>query len=187
MQSYHKRLLVPFAESWPDAFGEPPKALEPVSAGSALPVFDTGSARVGPAICFEIADAASVRALARDGARFLVNLTNDAWFRGTEAPHLPWAQIRAIESGLPVVRVANAGRSVIFDPLGRAVAQSEPTGPVGVLEGTVPPAIATVYVATGEVFLPACAAVVVLGLVASVVGTARRRALVAEGVVRDGL
>ena len=55
MQSYHKRLLVPFAESWPDVFGEPPKALEPVSAGSALPVFDTGSARFGPAICFEIA------------------------------------------------------------------------------------------------------------------------------------
>ncbi|MEW6268059.1 MAG: apolipoprotein N-acyltransferase [Thermodesulfobacteriota bacterium] len=187
MQSYHKRLLVPLAESWPSFLGAPPASLEPVTAGSALPVLDAGETRFGPLICFEIADAASARALARDGASFLVNVTNDVWFQGTEAPHLRWARIRAIESGLPVVRVANAGTSVVFDPLGRAVVSSEPAARgEGVLTGTVPPAIETVYVATGEVFLPACATVVVLGVAASVVVVLRRRrALVAEAVVGD--
>lgn len=186
MQSYHKRLLVPLAESWPAWLGAPPAALAPVAAGHALPVLRTGETSFGPLICFEIADAASARALARDGASFLVNLTNDTWFRGTEAPHLPWARIRAIESGLPVVRVANAGRSVMFDPLGRAVAASEPAAPVGILEASIPPAIDTFYVATGEVFVPACAAVVALGVAASVVARVRRRrTLIPEAVVRD--
>jgi apolipoprotein N-acyltransferase len=187
LHSYHKRLLVPLAESWPSFLGAPPAALEPVVAGSSLPVLDAGGWRFGPLICFEIADAASARALARGGASFLVNVTNDAWFRRTEAPHLRWARIRAIESGLPVVRVANAGTSVIFDPMGREVATSEPAAPVGLLEAAIPPAVDTVYVATGEVFLPACATVVALGVVASiVVGVRRRRALVSKAVAGDG-
>lgn len=183
LQSYHKRLLVTLAESWPSFLGAPPAALEPVVAGTTLPVLDGGKVRFGALVCFEITDAASARALARDGATLLVNPTNDAWFRGTEAPHLRWARIRAIESGRPVLRVANAGTSALFDALGRSVASSTPAGPVGVLEAVVPRALDAPYVATGEVFLPACAVVVVLGMVLSV--RARRRARVAEAVLRD--
>jgi apolipoprotein N-acyltransferase len=170
MRSYHKRLLVPLAESWPPIFGAPPASIEPISAGRELPLLRAAGTTFGALICFEIADAASARALARNGASFLLNVTNDVWFRGTDAPHLRWARIRAIESGRPVVRVANAGVSAIFDPLGGTVAMSHPTAPVGVLEGLIPPAIDTVYGATGEVFLPACLGFVAVGAAASLLG-----------------
>lgn len=184
IESYHKRLLVPLAESWPAFLGAPPAALEPVSPGDELPVLHAGDARFGPLICFEIGDAASARALARGGAAFLVNPTNDVWFRGAEAPHLRWARVRAIETGRPVVRVANAGASVIFDPLGRVAAWSAPAAPVGVLDATLPPPLDTVYVATGEVFVPACALLVALGAAASVIGVRPGRTRVAEAVLR---
>jgi len=185
IQSYHKRLLVPLAEAWPALLGEPPAALEPVAPGQVLPVLDGGTTRFGPLICFEIGDASSARALARDGARFLVNASNDAFFRGGEAPHLRWARVRAIETGLPVVRVANLGTSVVLDPYGRVVAWRDPGDAPTVLEATVPPAVATTYVAAGDWFLRASAAIVALGAAASVL-IRRRRALVAEAVVGRG-
>lgn len=174
IESYHKRLLVPLAEAWPALLGTPPASLEPVAAGRELPVLAAGDTRFGPSICFEIADAASVRALARDGARFVVNLTNDAFFAGVSAPHVAWARLRAIESGLPVVRVANAGTSVVFDPLGRAVAMHEAREGPGTLEAAVPAQQPTPYVATGELFLPACLTMVGIGMMASVRVRARR-------------
>lgn len=197
MESYHKRIPVLLAESWPSFLGAPPASLEPVAAGTELPVYRAGALSFGPLICFEIGDPASARTLARAGAELIVNPSNDAWFRGTEAPHLRWARVRAIESGRPVVRVANAGRSVMIDALGREVAASEPpplpdgalaaaTQPPGVLQAAVPPSRDTLYVATGEVFLPACAIVVLIGVVASV-RVRQRRAGVAEAVLRHRL
>jgi apolipoprotein N-acyltransferase len=183
IESYHKRLLVPLTEAWPAFLGDPPDALEPVDAGTTLPVLHAGRSAFGPLVCFEIGDAASARTLARDGARFLLHASNDVWFRGTEAPHLRWARVRAIESGLPVVRVANAGMSGVIDPHGRVVFSSTPSSRPGVLAARVPEPVPTAFVATGEWFLPACAIVVLLGAVASV---GSRRALVAEAVVGRG-
>src|SRR5262249_55987494 len=113
MLSYHKRLPVPFAESWPGGPGGPPWGIEPVAAGQELALFGDGLARFGPLICFEITDAASVRGLAGGGARLVVSVNNDVWFGEHEAPHLVWARIRAVESGLPVVRATNQGTSAI--------------------------------------------------------------------------
>ena len=53
----------------------------------------------------------------------LVNVTNDAWFGDTPGPyqHFRQAQVRAVESGLPLVRAANNGISGVIDPRGRVV------------------------------------------------------------------
>lgn len=52
---------------------------------------------------------------------FILNVTNDAWFGNTPGPyqHLRQAQIRAVETGLPVVRAANTGISAFIDEKGR--------------------------------------------------------------------
>ena len=163
MRSYHKQVVIPIAESWPAFLGPPPPALDPVVPGREFVLFGEGAARFGPLICFEITDAYSARTLARLGARFLVNVNNDAWF--DEAPHWLWVPVRAVETGRAVARASNGGTSAIVDPFGRVIASGRATNGPTVLAGAMPDPVDTVYVRTGEVFLPLCLLVVLAGLV----------------------
>lgn len=77
---------------------------------------------VSPVICFEMAFPGSV--LKKNGhpePQWMVHLTNDAWFGDSIGPrqHLHLARVRAIEEGLPVIRVANTGISAVIDGCGR--------------------------------------------------------------------
>jgi apolipoprotein N-acyltransferase len=165
LASYHKRNLVPLAETWParlPLIGSPPPDLAGLSAGTEATVFPLGESAFGVLICFEITDAAGARTLAQRGARFIVNLTNDAWFAtSARPPHLPWAAVRAVESGLPVVRAANAGPSAVFDRFGRMVAERHGAG---LFAATMPPPAPTLYTRGGHAFLVACAALVAGGI-----------------------
>jgi apolipoprotein N-acyltransferase len=164
MRSYHKRGLVPFAEHWPALAGSPPADLVSLDAGREATVFALGDTAFGVLICFEITGARGARDLVRAGARFIVNLTNDAWFAAAgRPPHLPWAALRAVETGLPVVRAANAGPSTVFDRFGRR----GPTSRAGLLAVVVPDAEPTLYARHGDVFLAACLVVVVAGVAAA--------------------
>jgi apolipoprotein N-acyltransferase len=90
------------------------------------PAADPGAA-FGVLICFESAFADLARRYRRDGADFLVNITNDAWF-GREPwytrttalwQHPAHMTMRAIENRVGVARSANTGTSLFIDPLGR--------------------------------------------------------------------
>ena len=61
------------------------------------------------------------------GVDFIVNVTNDAWFGKTAASeqHLSMAIFRAIEMGVPLVRVANTGISAVIDKNGKILVKSE--------------------------------------------------------------
>ena len=67
-------------------------------------------------ICFEDTFPYLAREAVRDGAQFLVVITNDAWFSKSAAPyqHLQASVLRAIENGVPVIRAANTGISAII-------------------------------------------------------------------------
>jgi apolipoprotein N-acyltransferase len=60
-----------------------------------------------------------------DKAEFLLNISNDEWFDGSIGleQHAHHARLRAVESGLPLLRATNSGVTMLVDPLGRVTAQ----------------------------------------------------------------
>jgi apolipoprotein N-acyltransferase len=108
-------------------------------------------------------------------AQYILNITNDAWFDGSIglAQHADHARLRAVEEGLPLVRVANSGLTEVIDPLGRVTASLPPEA-IGVLNVSVPDRLAgTIFSRFG--YWPLGAAMV-LGLAIAVASSRRRRA-----------
>jgi apolipoprotein N-acyltransferase len=82
------------------------------------------------AICYEIADVALVRARTRrmgDQSGYLVFASDENWFAGTWEPfqQLQMARMRALETGLFVLRSTNAGHAAVIDPSGRLRVQGD--------------------------------------------------------------
>jgi apolipoprotein N-acyltransferase len=77
--------------------------------------------RFSTLICFEDTIPEMSRKFVKNGAQFLVNITNDAWFMESSAPyqHAAASVFRAVENRVPVVRVANTGLSCFIDHYGR--------------------------------------------------------------------
>ena len=69
----------------------------------------------------------------------LVNLTNDAWFGDTPGPwqHLEQVRMRAVEEGIPMIRVANTGVTAAFGPSGRVLGRIG-LGGTGFIDVAVP-------------------------------------------------
>lgn len=63
----------------------------------------------------------------RDAARWIVTISNDAWFgRGLgPAQHYSQNRYRSIESGLPMARVASRGATAVIDGFGRETARGQ--------------------------------------------------------------
>jgi apolipoprotein N-acyltransferase len=124
---YAKRHLVPFGEFLPfkswlgplvDLFEIP---MSDFSRGAAeRPLLAVGGRMAGVSICYEDAFPAQV-AQAVPEAEFLINVSNDAWFGDSLAPHqhLEIARMRALENGRYLLRATNTGISAIIDERGR--------------------------------------------------------------------
>src|SRR5205085_2562900 len=122
---YDKIQLVPFGEFVPlsRVLGFVRRWAEFISqleAGSHAVVFNAPPAPFGIVICYEGIFPDLVRQFVRDGARLMVNMTNDAWFGRTSGPeqHLTMYPFRAVEHRVSVVRAANTGVSAFIAPNG---------------------------------------------------------------------
>lgn len=92
------------------------------AGGSRRPITLPSGSRVLPLICYEIIFPGETGSSA-SGADLIVNVTNDAWYGDTPGPyqHFRQAQVRAVETGLPLVRAGNNGISAVVDAHGRIV------------------------------------------------------------------
>ena len=74
-------------------------------------------------ICFEDIFPEIASQFTRNGAAFLVNITNDAWYKKTSAAyqHAQASIFRAVENRVNVIRAANTGVSCFIDQKGRIV------------------------------------------------------------------
>jgi apolipoprotein N-acyltransferase len=130
------------------------------SAGRTPGLFEVGGERLGVLICLEATYPGMARTLERAGATALLNLSNDGWYRGRggDRQHLQQVVFRAIETGLPVVRVTTTGITAVIAPDG-SIAATLPPGP-GALRIRVPAPspVRPLYARVGDVFAWSCVA-----------------------------
>jgi apolipoprotein N-acyltransferase len=125
---YDKIHLVPFGEYVPlsrvigfvRGWAEFIADLEP---GTSAVVFPGPPAPFGVVICYEGIFPDLFREFVNNGARIMVNMTNDGWFGRTSGPdqHLAMYPLRAVEHRIAVVRAANTGISAFIAPSGQIV------------------------------------------------------------------
>ncbi len=130
-----------------------------------LPVCGT---EAGLLVCYEAIFPELAREYVRNGARILINITNDAWFGDSSAPyqHLAIAVFRAVETRTPLLRAANTGITALVDQNGHI------RGMTGLFEeafksGEVTPGTAdALYLRTGDMPAWVCVALMALILLA---------------------
>ena len=151
LASYDKTHLVPFGEYLPfepvlNSIGinQFVTAFKGWSAGESRNLMQTPTTPPFlPLICYEAIFSGALFSKSPDGAaqkaQFILNLTNDAWFDNSIGPDQSFqhARLRAVEQGLPMIRVANTGKSAIIDPLGRISSVMEP-GEIGIADADIP-------------------------------------------------
>ncbi len=125
-----KRRLVPFGEYLPLRFlmgASSAIAAEAgdFEAGTTLVLHPSAEARIGALVCYEAVFPSLAREAAMAGADLLVTMTNDSWFGWSSGPrqHLAHSVLRSAETGLPLLRAANTGISVIVDGDGRLLGE----------------------------------------------------------------
>ena len=131
--TYDKSHLLPFGEYVPFRSFLNRLGVERIAAGQgdfqagkgATTLSLAGLPPVGVLICYEAIFPGEIVGDS-ERPRWLLNLTNDAWFGQTAGPyqHFTMSRVRAAEEGIPLVRVANTGISGIADAYGRVVVQS---------------------------------------------------------------
>jgi apolipoprotein N-acyltransferase len=128
---YYKRHLVPFGEYFPvPAFVRSWLRLmslpyADISAGNdRQPILSAAGQKLGLTICYEDAFGSSQLRVLRD-ATLLINVTNNAWYGDSTAPHqhLQIARMRALEAGRYLVRAANDGITAAIGPHGEILAR----------------------------------------------------------------
>lgn len=129
-----------------------------------------------PLICYEIIFQDEIEGLPQADARpgFILNVTNDAWYGTTPGPyqHLRHAQASAVTFGLPLVRAANTGISVVTDAQGREIAGLG-LGLEGVVASRLPrPAGPTIFSQVGN--LPFLLALIGAAIASVVLGRGKR-------------
>jgi apolipoprotein N-acyltransferase len=160
---YAKQHLVPFGEYVPfreylDWIGALDQVSFDYTAGDRRRLFQAGGHRFETVICFESAFAPLVREAVRDGAEFLVVSTNNRSYRrsGLSAQHVALSQMRAAETGRPVLHAAISGISAVVEPDGSVRRRSElfvntiTRGSITTTTGRTP------FVRFGEWVLAAC-------------------------------
>jgi len=161
---YNKIHLLPFAEYLPYRDAWPwPSSLASMAGhftpGDRHSVFTLEKGAFGVLICWESIFPDLVREFVNNGAQFLVNITNEAWFGETAAPYqfLSMNVFRAVENRVAIARAANTGISCFISPFGEVTGRVTNGGKDIFVEGylTQPVPLSsmrTFYTLYGDVF-----------------------------------
>ena len=118
---YDKTFLVPFGEYFPlegllkflNIFNNSYRLIDGFSSGTGLTLIkNSGLPNLLPLICYEALFSNEILGKVKE-AKWILNITNDAWFGigGGPKQHLNIARMRALENNIPLIRVSNNGIS----------------------------------------------------------------------------
>lgn len=177
LAKYNKIHLVPFGEYIPLRnllpFLETIVPIGDVEHGKEYTVFKIQNQKFSVLICFEDVFPELSRRFVKQGADFLVNITNDGWYKETPAAyqHLQASVLRAVENRVFIVRAANTGVSAFIDPSGGIIATvSNNAGKEIFVEGYKTAEIDVLkrplsfYTRFGDAFILACLFFVIYGI-----------------------
>ncbi len=163
--TYEKVHLVPYGEyvpfkKWMPFLGKLVAEVGDFSPGKKGDTISRNGYTLGVLICYEIIFPRLSRALVKNGADLLVNITNDAWFGRTSAAyqHFSTAVFRAVENKRTLVRSANTGISGFIDPTGRIRTETQLFVADTKTIHTSLMHIKTIYTKYGDVFAFLCLA-----------------------------
>jgi apolipoprotein N-acyltransferase len=170
--AYYKHHLVPFGEYLPlrrflgTLLQVMPLPVADFSAGKlGQPLVRAAGYPVGVSICYEIIFGEEIITQLPQAA-FLVNVSNDAWFGDSLAPHqhLEMARMRALETGRYLLRATNTGITAIIGPDG-TLRERGPQFETAVVRGSIEPRSgSTPYVRWGNWPVVIAALLVVFGV-----------------------
>ena len=169
---YDKMQLVPFGEYLPmrpllgklvsrivHGFGD-------MIAGTEQTLFPVKGAQLGVLICYESVFPDLTRRAVKHGADVLVNITNDAWYGESSAPYqlLAMTAMRAVETKVPIVRVANTGISAVIEADGSITARTPLFKRGTEIEDVSWRPRRTVYTMVGDLFSEICFVLMLVGV-----------------------
>jgi apolipoprotein N-acyltransferase len=172
---YDKMQLVPFGEYVPlrrvfgffvnrivSGFGD-------MFPGRTQTVFKVKDAKLGALICYESIFPNIASSVVKEGAEILVNITNDAWYGESSAPYqlLAMAALRAVETKVPMVRVANTGITAVIEPTGEITARTPLFTRGTEMEQVRWRPERTIYTRIGDAFAETCLALTIAALLAA--------------------
>lgn len=164
---YNKNNIVPFGEFLPyrsfveklaPVLSEINMLSRDLARGEDFIPLETKAGKAACLVCFDSIFPETARCQVKNGADFIVIVTNDSWYKTSSAiyQHADQAIMRAIENNVPVIRSANTGVSRIIDNFGRVVSETKVNERV-VMRGSVfLPQTMTFYTKTGELIVPLC-------------------------------
>lgn len=130
--TYYKMHLVPFGEYTPykkvfSFIEKVTHAIGDITPGTRYTLHDFDGNLFASPICYEIIFPNLVRKFVKNGASFLVTITNDGWYGRSSAPyqHFAIAVFRSVENRRYLLRAATTGISAIIDPHGRILSQTK--------------------------------------------------------------
>jgi apolipoprotein N-acyltransferase len=173
---YNKMRLLPFNEylplkgtiTWPKWITTLPESFLP---GDEYTLFQVSNVKFGAPICWENMFPDLFRRFVREGARFMVSVTNEGFFGRVQAPYqqsLAMNAFRAVENRVAIARSAPNGVSAFISPNGNIVERVTGSGGEdlfisGILVRDIPVAAKqTFYTRYGDVFAYAILGIAIL-------------------------
>ena len=166
---YDKMVPLPFGEylPWPVSYlKDYIEGVGNFQAGDNATIFQADNVRFTTPICYEAILESQMRKMM--DADLFVNITNDAWFGDTAAPHqhAMLAAVHAVEFGRPLLRIAYTGISMVVEPHGAILHETKPYTDVATVVPIRLASFATPYRTWGRGFPWVCSLVAGIALFA---------------------